>query len=83
MRKELELPCDIGDTIFYIFKGKVIDLEVKEIELFKMDKKMHITLKCFQKGMDKYGYSISCDNLGITFFLEKNHAEQILKLQKK
>jgi hypothetical protein len=64
-------PCKVGDTVWFIRNGKIIETTVDKIVL--KHRGLHLKLSC--NGM----YETSCNSIGKTVFLSREEAEAALK----
>lgn len=69
--KFVELPCEVGQTVWFIRDEKIIETKVEKIVL--KNKGVYLKLGC--NAM----YETSCNSIGKTVFLTKEEAEQKLK----
>ena len=67
----VELPCKVGQTVWFIRDEKIIETKVEKIVL--KNKGVYLKLGC--NAM----YETSCNSIGKTLFLTKEEAEQKLK----
>lgn len=65
----IKLPCKVGDTVYHIFTGKIIEDRVIRITLNKDINEIDLRL---------YGY-IALNSIGKTVFLTREEAEKALE----
>lgn len=67
-----KLPCKVGDTVYGISMGKIINLTVNEISIFYMKGEKIINVKC--QSNDEFRNYVERE-FGKTVFLSKEEAE--------
>ena len=72
----VKLPCKVGDTVYGISMGKIINLTVNEISIFCMKDEKIINAKC--QSNDEFRNYVERE-FGKTVFLTKSEAEAKLK----
>lgn len=77
-RYEEMFPCKVGDEVYIVSRGKVLPIEVLEIQIFLLEKELVTQIKCSDNA--SYGYMhFLTKEIGKTVFLEKEAAEKALK----
>lgn len=77
-RYEEMFPCKVGDIVYIVSRGKVLPIEVLEIQIFLLEKELVTQIKC-NDGVS-YGYMhFLTKEIGKTVFPEKEAAEKALK----
>lgn len=71
-----KLPCKVEDTLYEISMGKIINLTVNEISIFRMKGEKIINVKC--QNNDEFRNYVERE-FGKTVFLTKSEAEAELK----
>jgi hypothetical protein len=64
-------PCKVGDQVWFIRNGKIIETTVDKIVL--KHRGLHLKLSCNSM------YETSCNSIGKTVFLSREEAEAVLK----
>lgn len=64
-------PCKVGDVVWFIRNGKIIETTVDKIVL--KHRGLHLKLSCNSM------YETSCNSIGKTVFLSREKAEAALK----
>jgi hypothetical protein len=70
-----KLPCKVGDTVYGISMGKIINLTVNEISIFYMKGEKIINVKC--QSNDEFRNYVERE-FGKTVFLSKEEAEAVI-----
>ena len=67
----IELPCKVGDTVWFIknpcYKAELIETEIEKVVL--KNRGLHIKMAC------NVSYETTCNSIGKTVFLTKAEAE--------
>lgn len=67
----VELPCKVGDTVYYVEKGIIYELKVIYYNFFKTNNSLYAMDDTF------FGRQLNFNEFNITWFLTKAEAEQI------
>lgn len=74
--KLLRLPCEVGDSVYTIYKGEILSLKVLKIEILLLENKATLQIDCFMLfGIVHF----LTKDFGETVFLTKEEAEVALR----
>ena len=77
-RYEEMFPCKVGDMVYMVRRGRVLPVEVFEIQIFLLEKELVTQIKCSDNA--SYGYMhFLTKEIDKTVFLTKEAAEKALK----
>lgn len=73
----IKFPCKIGDILYYVCDGRIIENTILETIVFEDRNKLKIKLKIInEKGYEMYHLA---DSIGKTSFLTREEVEEKLK----
>mgnify|MGYP006906610554 CR=1 FL=1 len=77
-RYEEMFPCKVGDMVYIVSRGRVLPIEVLEIQIFLLEKELVTQIKCSDNA--SYGYMhFLTKEIDKTVFLTKEAAEKTLR----
>lgn len=76
-RYEEMFPCKVGDMVYIVSRGRVLPIEVLEIQIFLLEKELVTQIKCSDNA--SYGYMhFLTKEIDKTVFLTRQEAEDKL-----